>query len=633
MKELNSINKSLLALGRCLKVIVEGQSRQSTGPFRDSKLTRLVQRSLCGKENIILLINVNPTVDLLAETQSVFKFASMAMKLTSDLTKDEKRMLEYHTPISSPKSQEICFPTNSKTLSDQDIDDIIQKNKQLLAELKELKSTNQRKEYEVRKELTDFCKKQLDGMEEDWKKRVLLMEEEKEGLVKFSVNQVNNYYKNKQQDCTNRKRKRTDRGDYEERLDMEILETKNVKYSSKITSLEKTLDSVKKGLKKLTENINDSSSIELEIAESDGAAMDLDDVHLYLSTVQTFVEKSLEMKKIQETSTPKKSMSSTGIQCTSNCSDIDLFCKEIQKLLDANTVQLPDINDSLDSVDDNLHSLLPKVKELVISSISERIKLEMENSEKLGQIQHLSDEIMKRDRDLFELKMQYQESESTRMILLSQKNEIETESKAKELFKNIDFVTIESENCFANDANYRILSAQQGFNSPSSIDNEFRLSLSASESEKIASRPTRSSSDSSQNDSGVASSIECCKLTHEKSCQTNISHEENTLKSTLTQLKLDYENMAAQHNKEALKVAKLSRESENIREAMSRLKENLYIKEKVIAEYQNKTRLNQQEIERLNSEKSQLKIKHDEMIRNLRGTIKEYEKKITESQV
>ncbi|XP_008212647.1 kinesin-like protein KIF20B isoform X2 [Nasonia vitripennis] len=636
LKEFNSINKSLLALGRCLKVIVEGQLKQSAGPFRDSKLTRLVQRSLCGKENIILLINVNPTIDLLAETQSVFKFASMAMKLTSGLTKDEKKILEYHTPISSPKSQENCFSINTKTLSDQDIDDLIQKNKQLSTELKELKSTNQRKEFEVRKELTDYYKKQLDSMEEYLKKRTLLMEEEKQSFVKFSVDQVNHYYKDKLQDCTNRKRKRTDRGDYEERLDMEILETKNIKYSSKITSLEKTLLSVKRKLKILTETINNSRNMEpkIENAKKGDATIQLDgDLTLYLSTVQTYIEKSFEAKKAHVASVPIKSMFSTGIQCSSNCSDIGLFCKEIQKLLDANTVQLPEINDSLDSVDDDLQSLLPKVKELVISSISEKIKLEMENSEKLGQIQHLSDEIKKRDKDLFELKMQYQESESARMILLRQKNDIEAESKAKELFKNEDFVTIESENCFADEENYQILSTQQDFNSPSSLNNESRLSLYTSESEKIARRPTRSSSDSSQNDSGVASSIKCCGLTHEKSCQTNIFHDENTLKNKLEQLKLDYENMAAQHRQEAQKVAKLSQESEDIREAMEKHKKNLYVQEKVIAEYQNKNRLYQLEIERLNSEKSQLKIKHDEMIRNLGGTIKEYEKKITELQV
>ncbi|OXU24564.1 hypothetical protein TSAR_008521 [Trichomalopsis sarcophagae] len=636
LKEFNSINKSLLALGRCLKVIVEGQSRQSAGPFRDSKLTRLVQRSLCGKENIILLINVNPTVDLLTETQSVFKFASMAMKLTSGLIKDEKKILEYHTPISSPKSQENCFSINTKTLSDQDIDDLIQKNKQLSTELKELKSTNQRKEFEVKKELTDNYKKQLDSMEEYLKKRTLLMEEEKQSFVKFSVDQVHHYYKDKLQDCTNRKRKRTDRGDYEERLDMEILETKNIKYSSKITSLEKTLLSVKRKLKILTETINNSRIMEpkIEKAEKGDATIHLDgDLNLYLSTVQTYIEKSFEAKKAQVASAPIKSMFSTGIQCTSNCSDIGLFCKEIQKLLDANTVQLPKINNSLDSVDDDLLSLLPKVKELVISSISEKIKLEMENSEKLGQIQHLSDEIKKRDKDLFELKMQYQESESARMILLRQKNDIAAKSKAKELFKKEDFVTIESENCFADEENYQILSTQQDFNSPSSLDNESRLSLYTSESEKIARRLTRSTFDSSQNDSGVASSIEFCRLTHEKSCQINIFHDENTLKKKLEQLKLDYENMAAQHRQEALKVAKLSQESEDIREAMGKHKKNLYEQEKVIAEYQNKNRLYQLEIERLNSEKSQIKIKHDEMIWNLGGTIKAYEKKITESQV
>jgi kinesin family protein 20 len=50
-------------------------------PFRDSKLTRLFQRALNGKEALAMIVNVNPTPVLHEETFSVLMFSAIAKQV------------------------------------------------------------------------------------------------------------------------------------------------------------------------------------------------------------------------------------------------------------------------------------------------------------------------------------------------------------------------------------------------------------------------------------------------------------------------------------------------------------------------------------------------------------------------
>lgn len=94
LKEAQNINTSLLVLGRCLKSIHEGQlSKQKIehiGPFRESKLTRLFQKALSGKEHIVLIVNINPIPNLYIETQNVLNFSAIAKKIVIEKEKVHK---------------------------------------------------------------------------------------------------------------------------------------------------------------------------------------------------------------------------------------------------------------------------------------------------------------------------------------------------------------------------------------------------------------------------------------------------------------------------------------------------------------------------------------------------------------
>ncbi|KAK4876702.1 hypothetical protein RN001_009208 [Aquatica leii] len=80
LKESNSINKSLLVLGRCIKLIRDKQKLKTRNviPFRDSKLTQLFQKALLGHESVWMIININTSREMFDETQHVLQFSAIA---------------------------------------------------------------------------------------------------------------------------------------------------------------------------------------------------------------------------------------------------------------------------------------------------------------------------------------------------------------------------------------------------------------------------------------------------------------------------------------------------------------------------------------------------------------------------
>jgi hypothetical protein len=50
-------------------------------PFRESKLTRLFQRALTGKESLAMIVNVNPSPVLREETLNVLTFSAVAKQV------------------------------------------------------------------------------------------------------------------------------------------------------------------------------------------------------------------------------------------------------------------------------------------------------------------------------------------------------------------------------------------------------------------------------------------------------------------------------------------------------------------------------------------------------------------------
>ena len=79
LEEAKKINKSLSALGMVINALTDGKSTHI--PYRDSKLTRILQESLGGNSRTTLIINCSPSSYNDAETVSTLRFGMRAKSI------------------------------------------------------------------------------------------------------------------------------------------------------------------------------------------------------------------------------------------------------------------------------------------------------------------------------------------------------------------------------------------------------------------------------------------------------------------------------------------------------------------------------------------------------------------------
>ncbi|KAJ1648381.1 hypothetical protein LPJ64_000330 [Coemansia asiatica] len=78
LKEGAHINKSLLSLGTVIARLSEDGGDRGHIPYRDSKITRILQPSLGGNAKTLIICTITPSPDYVDETLSTLKFASRA---------------------------------------------------------------------------------------------------------------------------------------------------------------------------------------------------------------------------------------------------------------------------------------------------------------------------------------------------------------------------------------------------------------------------------------------------------------------------------------------------------------------------------------------------------------------------
>ena len=81
LEEAKKINKSLSALGMVINSLTDGKSTHI--PYRDSKLTRILQESLGGNSRTTLIINCSPSSYNAQETLSTLRFGVRAKAITN----------------------------------------------------------------------------------------------------------------------------------------------------------------------------------------------------------------------------------------------------------------------------------------------------------------------------------------------------------------------------------------------------------------------------------------------------------------------------------------------------------------------------------------------------------------------
>mmetsp|Transcript_5285 Transcript_5285/g.9374 ORF Transcript_5285/g.9374 Transcript_5285/m.9374 type:complete len:798 (-) Transcript_5285:510-2903(-) len=83
LEESRKINRSLSALGNVISALTDVKSRQHI-PYRDSKLTRILEDSLGGNCKTAMIAMVSPATDAFMETLSTLKFANRAKNVRNN---------------------------------------------------------------------------------------------------------------------------------------------------------------------------------------------------------------------------------------------------------------------------------------------------------------------------------------------------------------------------------------------------------------------------------------------------------------------------------------------------------------------------------------------------------------------
>lgn len=87
LKEATKINLSLSALGNVISALVDGKTKHI--PYRDSKLTRLLQDSLGGNTKCLMIACISPASSNYDETLSTLRYANRAKNISNKPTLNE----------------------------------------------------------------------------------------------------------------------------------------------------------------------------------------------------------------------------------------------------------------------------------------------------------------------------------------------------------------------------------------------------------------------------------------------------------------------------------------------------------------------------------------------------------------
>ena len=87
-----------MTLGQIVLALSEGKTGHI--PYRDSKLTRILQPSLSGNAQMVLLCCISPQISHIEESHNTFKFAIRAKKIKQkaeiNVAEDESTLLQLY---------------------------------------------------------------------------------------------------------------------------------------------------------------------------------------------------------------------------------------------------------------------------------------------------------------------------------------------------------------------------------------------------------------------------------------------------------------------------------------------------------------------------------------------------------
>ncbi|XP_023289462.1 kinesin-like protein KIF20B [Orussus abietinus] len=690
LAETRNINSGLLVLGRCLKAIWEFQtSKQSTeavGTFRESKLTRLFQRALSGREQLTLMVTVNTSPKFYVDTQIVLYFSTIAGKIMLDVP---QRPSTGGTSSHSQKSvgcwEDYTPPlllSSEKAISEeqQDKEDLELENEKLKAEISRLKTLETKKEIDIREDVANVYNKIIKDLDEGWKERLQVVEEAQEGLLKWSVTTVEEFYKERIDSMGGRKRRRIESGDYndEDKAVLQDLEEENVRITSKVVILKEEVKKLRAQREKVTIEKNEKSfTIGLMKEELDAlkkSIIEFEEANPLVDESARLVDRLRELIKCKET------------EAATLSGDLERAKNEYVRIKSTNVELEKELNDARTVLDEYSESM-----DAIKSQLLERNKYIMNLQ---NQLVILKQQLAEIEADKQEIKEKYNNAEAENVILSKKLEECEETLRQKELtISQLSSNVVECKKPSLHDTRLvtedvkliaKKISSISSYHGSAVDTNDSEIDEEFSEMDsKFFSKELRSDSilrnsefdrmsedinfedandrtsfleaiervyrcafrsvvDSSKDDSGIVmnsdtgsrktsteNNIPMVEL-HEKSVQTSQSQTNTFIQGRVEQLQLDYTNLKTQHLRETLRVTELSEELENVKYTMQTLKETSQDGERRVEDYRHRLASKEEEIERVVEDKVDLEKKLNEAFRMQEIKRLEYERKIDE---
>uniref|UniRef100_A0A0D9XFW7 Kinesin motor domain-containing protein n=1 Tax=Leersia perrieri TaxID=77586 RepID=A0A0D9XFW7_9ORYZ len=161
LKEGSHINRSLLTLGKVIRQLSKG--RNGHIPYRDSKLTRILQSSLGGNARTAIICTMSPAHCHIEQSRNTLLFANCAKDVVTNaqvnVVMSDKALVKLLQREIARLENELKFPGSASCISHVDIlrekDELIRKLEEQLKELMEQKDTVQSQLENFRKVASD----------------------------------------------------------------------------------------------------------------------------------------------------------------------------------------------------------------------------------------------------------------------------------------------------------------------------------------------------------------------------------------------------------------------------------------------------------------------------------------------
>ena len=211
--ETGSINKSLLALSKCINLIVT-QNKKFI-PFRESKLTRILQEPLSGNGRIVLIATLSPAILNFDETLFTLQFANrakcMKIHMKKNVLENDKEIIEkYEDYIKNLRDEinevenEIAEQKNIEAIEQEETEEKNEENKEndKVNKIEKEMAEHFKEEIDLRKKIIDE-EEQLEKIKND----LSGLDYEMIHKPRVNVEFLNNEYENKKKEIEKIKQK------------------------------------------------------------------------------------------------------------------------------------------------------------------------------------------------------------------------------------------------------------------------------------------------------------------------------------------------------------------------------------------------------------------------------------------